>query len=135
MKNVLLVLSVILVTACVHTIEIVQFDTGEVLQGSYNELDRTVTVTMTNGEVLKGKYSAMSNAAFTFATANVYSGMVSTTGFGYGITAGGGSQAYALLKSNTSKLMMEIIVNYSEWSGHGFGEARTNDGRIYKVQF
>ena len=31
--------------------------------------------------------------------------------------------------------MMEIAVSYSEWSGDGYGEATTNDGRKYKVQF
>ncbi len=30
---------------------------------------------------------------------------------------------------------MESIVFYSEWTGHGFGETRTNDGRTFKVQF
>jgi hypothetical protein len=30
---------------------------------------------------------------------------------------------------------MEIIVIYGVLDGHGFGEARTNDGRSIKVQF
>ena len=61
---------------------------------------------MPDGEVLFGKYSAISNTTPVFQT-------------GFGV----------------STLMMEIIVSYSEWTGHGYGEATTNDGRKYKVQF
>jgi hypothetical protein len=53
----------------------------------------------------------------------------------YNTTSGGEAKAHAFLKSNKSNLMMEIIVSYSDASGHGFGEAQTNDGRRFKVQF
>ncbi|MDI6775666.1 MAG: hypothetical protein QMD03_00250 [Syntrophales bacterium] len=135
MKRFLLIVLSFIIAGCVHKIEITHFQTGQVLQGNYNELNRIVTVVMPDGEVLKGKYSAVSNASFSFGTATAFSGAATATGFGYGISSGGKSQAYALLKSKTSTLMMEIIVAYSEWTGHGFGEARTNDGRSYKVQF
>ncbi|MGD9365695.1 MAG: hypothetical protein PVH87_08380 [Desulfobacteraceae bacterium] len=135
MKNFILIMLSFLIAGCVHKIEITHFQTGQVLQGNYNELNRMVTVVMPDGEILKGKYSAVSNASFSFGTATAYSGAATATGFGYGVSSGGISQAYALLKSETSSLMMEMIVSYSEWTGHGFGEARTNDGRSYKVQF
>ena len=121
---------------CIHRIELTNFQTGQVLQGQYNEADRTITVTMPDGEVLKGKYSAVSNASFTFGTATTSTpGFFPATTWGYGFTSGGRGEAWALLKSETTRLMMEMIVTYSESTGHGFGEARTNDGRIFKVQF
>lgn len=86
-------------------------------------------------EILSGKYSALSNATVTFGNAFAFSGASTSSAFGSGITAGGQSNAYALLTSKTSKLAMEIICVYSEWSGQGFGEARTNDGSVFKVQF
>ena len=135
MKKILLIMLSFLVAGCVHKIEITHFQTGQVLQGKYNEINRMVTVIMPDGEILKGKYSAVSNASFTFGTATAYSGVATATCFGYGISSGGQGQVYALLKSETSGLMMEIIAIYSDWSGHGFGEAKTNDGRAYKVQF
>ena len=76
---------------------------------------------MPYGQILKGKHSAISNASFTFGTSTSYSGDATATGFGYGISSGGQGQAYALLKSETSGLMMEIIATYSDWTGHGFG--------------
>jgi len=52
-------------------------------------------------------------------------------------TIGGTGKAYAMLPSTKpgSKLMMEVIVTYGVLSGHGWGEARTNDGRKYRVTF
>lgn len=52
-------------------------------------------------------------------------------------TVGGTGRAYALLSSTKpgSKLMMEVIVTYGVLSGHGWGEARCNDGRAYRVTF
>ncbi|HDI51989.1 MAG TPA: hypothetical protein ENF45_05105 [Bacteroidetes bacterium] len=135
MRKIFLIIFAVVIAGCVHNIEITHFQTGQVLQGEYNEINRMVTVVMPDGEILKGKYSAVSSASFMFDTATSYSGVATATGFGYGISSGGQGKAYALLKSETSSLMMEMIVTYSDWTGHGFGEARTNDGRTYKVQF
>jgi len=120
---------------CVHKIQLSHVETGQVIQGQYNTFTRGVGVAMPDGEVLTCGYSAIENASFSFGTATAFSGLSSATGMGYGITSGGRGQAYSLLKSETSSLMMELIVSYSEWTGHGFGEARTNDDRIYKIQF
>ena len=87
------------------------FATGEVLTGVANLITREVTVTMPSGEVLRGKYTT-----------------VEQNDAGTNITAS------ALLKSDTSKLMLELKLTGNEF-GSGFGEAETNDGRKYKVQF
>jgi len=129
------ILGLIFISGCAHQITFTNFEEGIILNGQYNELDRSITVTMPNGEILKGKYSALSNATASFGNAFAFSGGASATVFGTGITAGGTANAYALLTSESSKLAMEIIAQYSEWNGHGFGEARTNDGQAFKVQF
>ena len=117
---------------------LVNFETGETLEGILSKSDRSISVTMPDGEVLYGKYSAISNTAPVYETgigisSHSHHGAIFGTGIAVG--SGGASRGYALLKSNTSSLMMEIAVSYSEWTGHGYGEATTNDGRKYKVQF
>lgn len=144
MRNLFIVFSLLFfLTGCTHKMILTDFDKGEVLEGHYTEMTKKVEVLMPNGEILKGKYSAISNSSFTFtnstSTATAYSGTASAFGtgssFGTGYSIGGAGKAYALLKSETSNLMMELLVDYNAWDGSGFGEARTNDGRRYKVQF
>ena len=128
---------------CVQKMQVVDFKTGTSLDAQFDKGSRQVTVVMPNNEVLTGKYSAVSNATFSFGhaygRATAYSGAYSSAAYGSSsyrsITSGGVSNAYALLRSNRSKLMMEMVVQYSDFNGHGYGEARTNDGRRYKVQF
>lgn len=143
MKILISILVLLFLSGCVHKMQVVNFETGTVLDAEYNKANRMVTVVMPNGEVLTGQYSPVSNASFsignTFGSTTAYSGISNATAYGsstsYAVTSGGASNAYALLRSNTSKLMMEVIVQYSEWNGHGFGEARTNDEQRFKVQF
>ena len=134
---------VLLLSGCVHKMQMVDFKTGTTLDAKFDETSRQVTVVMPNKEVLTGQYSAISNARFSigsaYGSATAYSGLATATAYGSStyqtISSGGAANAYALLRSKTSKLMMEIVVQYSDWTGHGYGEARTNDGRRYKVQF
>lgn len=143
MKRLLVVLVALLFAGCVHDITMIEFSTGQPLKAEYNKLNRTVTVVMPDGEVLTGNYSAVPNASAVFgssfgsATAVKGASVASASGssFGYGIAAGGVATAYALLTSQNSNLVMEMMLEYSMWNNHGFGEARTNDGRTYKVQF
>lgn len=129
----LLVFTCLGLAGCAHTLTLVDFQKGETVLGKYTD-GGGVTVTMPSGEVLSGKYSVVDNARFTFATATAVAGGQVAAGSATGITTGGSGQAYALLRSPTSRLMMEIIATYGS-SGHGFGEARTNDGRVFRVQF
>lgn len=121
----------ILLIGCAHPVTLTNFNTGETLNGEFNTGTREITVTLRNGELLSGKYSAASNSSVTFGT--VFAGSGGFAG-GTAINSGGASQAYAILKSQSSSLMMEVIVTYGT-NNNGFGEARTNDGRVYKVQF
>lgn len=130
----------LMMAGCAHRLTFTNFDTGEILKGTAN-LAKTIRVTMKDGEVVEGKYSAVSSdsVAFGFGSATAFSGAQMATAFGSGTTimAGGPGRAYAILRSTTlgSKLMMELLVSYNALSGHGFGEARTNDGRSYRVTF
>ena len=129
----------LLLNACsTRQLTLVDFETGQTLEGSLNQYDRSIDVTMPDGEILSGMYSEVSNSSPVYST-----GVGISTGFrhgdvifGTGVAVDNGpSKGYALLKSNTSSLMMEITVNYSNSTGHGYGEAITNDDRKYKVQF
>jgi hypothetical protein len=134
MKTLSCLLLLAFLSGCVvHDIHFIHFDTGEVLTGEFQEITRDISVTMPNGELLSGKYSAVSNDSFMFGTSFGRVGRTPVFGTSTGVSTGGASSAYALLKSEKSKLMMELIVSYS--GTHGYGEARTNDGREYRVQF
>ena len=137
---ILFFISCLFLTGCAthRQLTLVDFQTGQTLDGELNESARSISVTMPDGEVLFGKYSAISNTSPVYETGvGIATGSHRGSVFGTGIAIGGGgeSKGYGLLRSNTSNLMMEIAVSYSEWSGDGYGEATTNDGREYKVQF
>ncbi len=44
------------------------------------------------------------------------------------------SLGYAILRNPSTKIMMEVLVT-ANLDNSGMGEARTNDGRSYKVIF
>ena len=50
----------------------------------------------------------------------------------FGFTKGGSSQAYAIL-SGDKGTTMEMILQYNELDGRGFGIAKTNTGKEYVV--
>lgn len=134
---------VLIFVGCSHKITLTDFEKGEVVEGYYTDYVKTVEVKMPNGEILKGKYSNVTNSSFSFgnsfttgtAIAGTTTAFGSASTFGNSYSVGGAGKAYALLKSENSKLMMELLVDYNVWDGSGFGEARTNDGRRFKVQF
>jgi len=151
MRKLILVFTLALfATGCItRTATLVEFETGEVIYGKFTDSAATggkIEITMPNGEVLKGRYSAVRGTdeiSFSSAVVNVntFGGGATYSGTGSAIgsqrTVGGQGRAYGLLTSTQpgSKLVMEIIAIYGVLDGHGFGEARTNDGRAYKVQF
>jgi hypothetical protein len=126
---------------------------GEVLKGRYSAIrgqdsvtfssafvtgtadgrSRTTYAGQTDGRVGRVPFSTESNGQID-TTTHVDSSAYAT---GQSRTIGGTGRAYALISSTKpgSKLMMEVIVSYGVLSGHGWGEARTNDGRKYRVTF
>ena len=51
------------------------------------------------------------------------------------ISIDGQGNVYSLLEDPNSHLVMEIVADYNWLWGGGHGEARTNDGRVYKTVF
>lgn len=123
------------VFGCTHSVKLVEFESGQVLHGEFNELSGNVKVTMPDGELLTGKYSALDETKMMFGNAFATDGLNSASAFGSGFSSGGKHQAYALLNSDASNLIMEVVVTYSKWNNQGYGKAVTNDGREFKVQF
>jgi hypothetical protein len=129
--------------------KLVNFSTGETLTGKFTDSPGTggeVQVTMPDGEILAGRYSAVRENDFVtfgsaFVTAHAATPFGSAFGnasaFGSSRMIGGQGKAYGVLSSTKpgSRLMMELIATYGVLDGHGFGEARTNDGRQYRLQF
>jgi hypothetical protein len=130
MKKLILFLFLIFLSSCVHEVKFVRFSDGTTILGKYNEANREVEVTLPSGETLRGQYVSLTNATIGYGSlfygANI--GSMLTVG------AGGSSNGYALLTGNKGTIM-EIIYSYSEWTGHGFGIAKTNKGDEYRVMF
>ncbi len=144
---VFLVLVGILAAGCTHKIAFTDFDSGNVLEGQYNELSKIVTVTMPEGEILTGKYTAIRGASFGFGSSvgSTYVPAFAPGWTGYSMptysimpifSGNQNGEAHALLKSEKSNLMMDVHVAFDgNWPNNGYGEAETNDGRRYKVEF
>jgi len=139
-----------LFSGCAYKVKLVDFETGQTIIGTYNTSSKTVSLTLPSGELMRGQYSALTNATITSgslfynssAFASAFSGGASafgqSHGFGsgnyFGFSAGGSSHAYAIL-SGDKGTTMEMILQYNELDGRGFGEAKTNTGKEYKVIF
>lgn len=140
--------------------QLVRFSDGVTIQGVADRPTRTFTVVMPDGEVLHGRSEILTNATFTmgFATGSLSStskavattatptgklaatttaaGRTTATGTstGFGIATGGNMDGYALLSGNNGTVM-EIVYKVDPNTNHGFGEARTNKGEVYKMFF
>jgi hypothetical protein len=117
---------------CTHRLNLTELDTNQTLRGVYDTTYKTITVTMPDGEVLEGKYHP--------ASKNQYPGVhtpenAPKTGFGSGVPKGIKADDYALLQSEKTKLLMEVFLYFDSFSEKGYGFARTNDGRRYKISY
>ena len=158
----LFVLLIISLTSCsvTKTAMLVNLESGERISAIFKDSSSTggtCQATMPNGEILTGKYvgvrgtdvitfgsfngSVEANTDYTINDNNQdvlnakTSGNYSATGAAR--TVGGQGKAYAILYSTNpnSKLTLEIIAIYNVLSGGGYGDAKTNDGRTYKIIF
>lgn len=120
-------------------LDIVDFNSGASLQGQYDDIENVATVMMPSGEVLSGKLSTLRQGSDSysndFGTSKDSSGKkAKTNNFGHTSTTSRTTEAFGILRSNRSNLIMEMKLNYENLSGNGFGEAKTNDGKTYKIQ-
>jgi hypothetical protein len=158
MKNlniIIILISLYVLTGCVMQATLVDISSGVTLKAKFTDNSGTggkCQVQMPDGEILIGKYSGIRGTdeiSFSNAVGKInskteynYSGLNSNTNGTYSLagstrTVGGQGKAYAILTSTKpgSTLVMEIISIYNVVSGGGFGDAKTNDGRVYKVIF
>ncbi len=135
---------------------LVNTENGERISATFQDnsgTGGTCTAIMPNGEILTGMYAGVRGTdVISFGSTN---GTINTTtdytnngqnvlnaetGGNYSATGstrtvGGQGKARAILYSTTpnSKLVLELIIIYNVVSGGGYGDAKTNDGRTYKV--
>ena len=132
---VIVVSSCMLLGGCLKDMRMVEFKTGETAEGFWDSGKGELRVYLEDGRILAGPYAKMSNARFSIAIpVHVYRGHV---GIGtiprVGFSRHG--NVYALLDDENSSLLMEVVADINAWSGSGHGEARTNDGRVFKCVF
>ena len=123
-------LLIVCLIGCVKSVKLINPNDGATIIGEYNTLSKSVKITLPSGEILEGEYVALTNASIGYGS--LFYG--TNVGSAISVGAGGSSNGYALLKGDKGTVM-EIIFSYSEWTGHGFGTAKTNKGDEYRVMF
>jgi hypothetical protein len=139
--NILFAVLVLILTGCVMKATLVDITNGVKLNAKFTDSNSTggkCEVLMPDGELLTGRYSGIrgtDEVSFSNAIGNNSNGSYSLAGSTR--TRGGQGKAYAILTSTKpgSTLVMEIIAIYNVLEGGGVGDAKTNDGRVYKVIF
>ena len=152
---ILITATIFILTGCVMQATLVDMTNGEKIRAKFTDSNATggkCEVQMPDGELLKGRYTGIrgtdeisySNSVgnIEIATEDSVNSFNSNTNGTFSVagstrTVGGQGKAYAILTSTKpgSTLVMEIIAIYNVIGGGGFGDAKTNDGRVYKVIF
>lgn len=130
MRKFLILLILIFSFGCAHQLQLIDTNKGTILIGEFNTATKDVEVKLPSGEVLRGKYSAIANNTVAFGGTFVRGVYIPSTAV---IANGGGQPGYAFLTGNKGTTM-EVNFVYGR-DAHGFGEAKTNGGMIYKVMF
>lgn len=125
-----LILILILLIGCVRQVKLVDFNDGTTITGEYNTASKAVSITLPSGEVVRGEYVTLTSATIGFGS--LFYGANIGSMFAMGV--GGSSNGYAILTGDKGTVM-EVIFSYSEWTGRGFGVAKTNKGAEYRVMF
>jgi len=130
------ILTGFLLTGCSAHLKLKNLDSGRSLKGLYDTVYSEVTVTMPGGDILKGKYRSITENSFPSPKDYKQPDPPPKSGFGSGVPHGIRADVYALLKSKKTDLMMEVFLGYDSFKGgDGFGFARTNDKRSYKIKY
>ncbi len=122
---------VIMTTACTHKFKLHDSSDGLTLTGTYNTATNNVNVVIRSGEKLEGKYVSYANTAITHNS--LFYGTEVVTKYRVAVS-GGASVGYAVLLGDRGTVM-EIIYQFDKVTGHGFGTAKSNDGKEYRVIF
>ena len=136
MKRLLFLLpALFLLSACSKNLQLVEFKSGAKAEGFWDSGKRELRIYLEDGEILTGKFIKMSHARFRVTTGVGFGGRHTRAGVYPSIGIDGQGNIYALLENPESHLVMEVVADYNWLGGGGHGEARTNDGRIYKIVF
>ena len=138
------------------TAMLVNTESGERISFTFQDSNKTggtCQAIMADGEILTGRYAGIrgidvisfgstsgkinANTNYTSSGQNILNSKTDANYSEAGATrtVGGQGKAHAILYSTkpNSKLTLEIIVIYNVVGGGGYGDAKTNDGRTYKV--
>lgn len=117
----------------VRQMDVIDFKSGTTLRGEYDDFEQTAKVIMPSGEVLTGHVTEIRESINSFTNElgtgkNKNNNNLSTT-----TTTSNVYVAQGILKSNTSNLIMDLNLTLTNMGG-GYGTAKANDGKEYKVQ-
>lgn len=135
---ILITVTFLILTGCAMNATLVDVSNGVKLRAKFTDSNDTggkCQVEMPDGEILVGRYQGIRGVDQISFSNSISGGTYSSAGSTR--TVGGQGKAYAILTSTKpgSTLVMEIIAVYNVLGGGGFGDAKTNNGKVYKVIF
>lgn len=97
---------------------------------------KRIRLYLDDGELLQGDYVYDPDAAFTLGAGMNFGGGGIPGGVFPKLGIDGKTKVYALLRSAAKPgLLVEIVADYNKYDGSGQGEARTSEGRTFKLRF
>lgn len=129
----LLLLSVML-SGCAQTLHLINFQSGQRLEGKLSRRNNSVEVQMPDGEKLRGSYShyAPSKTILTEGVRTRENPDAESDSSAETVVKSDAGEGYSVLTGDRGTVM-EMKFKFAGESG--FGEAVTNRGVKYKVQF
>jgi len=124
-----------ILAGCTQNLQITEMDTGHSLKATLDPTHKTISVIMPDSDVLEGKYRPANQNPYPTGKDGSPPEKPPKTGFGSGVPSGIPAEDYALLQSRKTKLMMEVFLHFDTFSGKGYGYARTNDGKRFKISY
>ena len=128
-RSLLIALVLSLLAACSHHIQFIGITDGTTITGTHNLWRRTIAVTLPSGVKLEGPYQPLTTGSIgegsLFFGANIAELL--------GRPMSGRAHGYARL-TGPEGTVLEIVFAL-EWTGRGYGAARTGLGDEYRVVF
>lgn len=123
------ILTIVALSGCAHDVQLTNLSDSTQIQGTSTFWNQTVTLTMPSGEVVEGRYEPLTTASI--GEGSLFWG--SNLGALMGTNTSGRAYGYARLTGSTGTVI-EIVFS-TDWTGHGFGVAKTSSGEEYRVMF
>ncbi|MEK6525552.1 MAG: hypothetical protein AABZ22_01640 [Nitrospirota bacterium] len=122
-------LLILVLWGCSHDVKLINMSDGTTISGTSTIWNQSITLTLPSGEIVEGRYVPLTTASI--GVGSLFYGANVGTMLGKDISGRFHGHARLTGKNGT---VVEMVFS-SDWTGHGFGIAKTNSGKEYRVTF